>query len=108
MDKPTEFGGHLAIPKKVIEPPKEFPPNERFRRQSYARLSVSQERRKSISPARSLEHISENDGASINSSASQLSLQLPPRTDDDADEDAEQDIQEVWFPGCHAVGFNEP
>ena len=108
MDKPTEFGGHLAIPKKVIEPPKDLAPNQRFRRQSQARLSVSQEHQRSTNPSRSLDHVSENDGASINSSNSQLSLQLPPRTEDDADEDAEQDIQEIWFPGCHAVGLNKP
>lgn len=33
-------------------------------------------------------------------------MQLPPReSDDDEDEDAPQDIQEVWFPGNHAVGI---
>jgi len=102
--KPTETGGHLDIPKQGIEPPKPTDPTERFRRPSQAPMNVSRERRKSISPARSLGKLSENDASSIHSASSHLSLQLPPReSDEDDDEDAPQDIQEVWFPGNHAV-----
>lgn len=106
-DKPTEKGGHLDIPKQIIEPPKPTEPTERFRRPSQARLSVSRERQKSISPARSLGKVSENDASSIHTASSQVSLQLPPReSDEDDDENAPQDIQEVWFPGNHAVSIH--
>lgn len=47
----------------------------------------------------------DQDHASINTEHSQVSLQPPSRPDDDgseSDEETEQDIEEVWFPGCHA------
>ena len=47
------------------------------------------------------------DLTSIKSGQSGISLQVPSPAvggsgDDDDDDDEEQDIQEVWFPGCHA------
>ena len=48
------------------------------------------------------------DFASLRSGDSQVSLQQVMEPDEDEEEDAyenkAQDIQEVWFPGCHAVG----
>lgn len=83
-------------------------PSERYRRPSHARLSLQRERRLSISPARSLTRLTEGDETSIRTASSRpasshISLQLPARElADDEDEDAPQDIQELWFPGCHA------
>ncbi|MCJ1308411.1 hypothetical protein MMC25_002064 [Agyrium rufum] len=73
--------------------------NERYRRPSKATF-------RSRSPAMSNNgHVSQ-DLTSLRSGASQTSLQpaLIPEDDDDddADEALPQDIQEVWFPGCHA------
>lgn len=46
---------------------------------------------------------STDDLASIKSGQSGLSLQVPSAVaDGQDDDDEEQDIQEVWFPGCHA------
>ena len=67
----------------------------------------------SVSPARSLAKLTECDETSIRTASSrpvssQMSMQLPPRElDDDEDEDAAQDIQELWFPGCHAVSAHK-
>lgn len=46
----------------------------------------------------------DGDASSINSAFSQMSAPppRPPDDDDDLDEAAEQDIEELWFPGCHA------
>ncbi|MCJ1430261.1 hypothetical protein MMC29_008178 [Sticta canariensis] len=46
----------------------------------------------------------DGDASSINSDISQMSTAppRPPDDDDDLDEAAEQDIEELWFPGCHA------
>ena len=44
-----------------------------------------------------------SDGASIQTATSTDSYQHPNDADeDDEDEAAEQDIEELWFPGCHA------
>lgn len=48
-----------------------------------------------------------SDGVSIKTSTSIDSYQPGQHPDDDADDDdqdeaAEQDIEEIWFPGCHA------
>lgn len=93
---------------------------DRFRRPSQARLlneeeltsrhrRVSQRNRsRSVSPGRVERKKSENDLGSIKSASSQLSLQAPNRAmeqdgdSDDEDEEAAQDIEELWFPGCHA------
>lgn len=48
--------------------------------------------------------IADGDASSINTDTSQMSG-APPRPldeDDDEDEAAEQDVEELWFPGCHA------
>lgn len=46
----------------------------------------------------------EGDASSINTDVSHISgaPPRPPDDDDDVDEAAEQDIEELWFPGCHA------
>lgn len=45
---------------------------------------------------------SADDLASVKSGQTGLSLQVPGGAEDDDDDNDEQDIQEVWFPGCHA------
>ena len=64
----------------------------------------SQGRRASPRPAKSYDRAS--DGASIKTSTSVDSCQPGQHPDDededDIDEAAEQDIEELWFPGCHA------
>ena len=83
---------------------------ERYRRPSLAAQARTGEhhrqRMRSASPSRSLGRIAESDcGSSVAPSGSQISLQLPEHIDDDedADEEKPQDLQEIWFPGCHAV-----
>lgn len=46
----------------------------------------------------------DGDASSINTDTSQIRVAppRPPGEDDDNDEAAEQDIEELWFPGCHA------
>lgn len=54
---------------------------------------------------RSTDNASNRENASIDTdrSPSQISLQLPQHDDDSiSDGGREQDIEEVWFPGCHA------
>lgn len=91
---------------------------ERFRRPSQARPLnddelISRYRRSSqrdgstsASPGKVERKKSENDIGSINTASSQVSLQpsdrAPEHDDDSDDEDAVQDIEEIWFPGCHA------
>lgn len=65
------------------------------------RLSApNHSRMRSISSGRG----ADGDASSINSDISQMSTAppRPPDDDDDLDEAAEQDIEELWFPGCHA------
>lgn len=83
---------------------------ERYRRPSLAAQArtgeLHRQRMRSSSPSRSLGRIEESDaGSSKAPSESQISLQLPDHFDDDedADEEKAQDVQEIWFPGCHAV-----
>ena len=56
--------------------------------------------------ARSTDNASHLENASIDTDRSQISLHLHTRPQDadetDSEGDAEQDIEEVWFPGCHA------
>lgn len=99
---------------------------DRFRRPSQARptpeknkplnsrLSVPDEEGRlaprQSSPAKSRERSlslaygEDGDASSINTDTSQLSIAPPRPLEDeaDADEAAEQDIEELWFPGCHA------
>lgn len=62
--------------------------------------SVDTNRLRSTSPA----YLHDGDASSIRTDASQLSAapQRPPEDEEDIDEAAEQDIEELWFPGCHA------
>ena len=60
-----------------------------------------------ISPARSLGAANEENVPSV--TASTCSLVREPQLedsdddfDDEADEALPQDIEEIWFPGCHA------
>lgn len=57
-------------------------------------------RMRSISAVRDVEE----DASSIITDISQTSIAppRPPDDEDDLDEEAEQDIEELWFPGCHA------
>ena len=106
---------HLGVPHEGTERPQEDGPKEeetpspRYRRPSHAQQA--NRRQRSVSPARSLGAVTEEDGHSM--TASSVSLPLRSRSghadgeeeddDDDADEALPQDIQEMWFPGCHAV-----
>ena len=58
-------------------------------------------RGRSFSPASGVAN-SDGDGSSIRTAASQLSLEAAAQANEEDDEIAPQDIQEVWFPGCHA------
>lgn len=57
-----------------------------------------------ISRGPSLTFSKDGDASSINTDTSQIRVAppRPPGEEDDADEAAEQDIEELWFPGCHA------
>ena len=55
--------------------------------------------------ARSIYIAANQEIASMDTDRSQISLQLPePQNDEETDSDGKvgQDIEEVWFPGCHA------
>ena len=58
----------------------------------------------SLSPALQDGNVSDQDACSIRTTTSQNSLPFPMPNEDETDEDeaAEQDIEEIWFPGCHA------
>lgn len=91
---------------------------ERFRRPSQARpldddeltsryrRSSQRDRSRSISPGKVERKRSDNNLGSINRASSQVSLQpsdrAPEHDEDSDDEGAAQDIEEIWFPGCHA------
>ncbi|SLM35136.1 Domain of unknown function DUF2235 [Lasallia pustulata] len=91
---------------------------ERFRRPSQARLlhgnelnpryrrSSQRAHSRSISPGKVERKRPDNDLGSINTASSQVSLQPSNRAlerdEDSDDEEAVQDIEEIWFPGCHA------
>lgn len=57
-----------------------------------------------ISRGPSLAFAKDGDASSINTDTSQIRVAppRPPGEEDDDDEAAEQDIEELWFPGCHA------
>ncbi|MCJ1286440.1 hypothetical protein MMC26_005785 [Xylographa opegraphella] len=107
-EKPPQRHDHLDLPHLEVDAPRATTPNERYRRPSHHRLSVQRERGLSISPTRPPAKLTECDRTSIRTASSrpassQMSLLPPPRElEDDEDGDASQDIQEVWFPGCHA------
>lgn len=70
------------------------------------RLSSSQERSRIRTPSPGPEegNASDQDASSIHTTTSQNSLlpPVPPGDENDEDEAAAQDIEELWFPGCHA------
>lgn len=71
----------------------------RFRRSSPANAG------RSTSLARPVSTISNEDLTSMKSGPSQTSLQVPPdqaALPVELEDETSQDIQEVWFPGCHA------
>lgn len=112
----TRLEDHLRIPKKEVEPHhEEDKPLERYRRTSRARSRVPEEggRIRSVSPAPSLGPLNENDHHSMTASSTSNLHHLRncgdgDDDDDDADEALPQDIQEMWFPGGHAVSELSP
>lgn len=57
-------------------------------------------RMRSLSPVGSHPGAPDWEGSSVRSNPSQLSID--PVDEEDLDEAEEQDIEELWFPGCHA------
>lgn len=57
-----------------------------------------------LSRGPSLAFAKDADASSVNTDTSQIRVAppRPPGEEDDDDEAAEQDIEELWFPGCHA------
>ena len=76
-------------------------------RTSSANRLTSQDRGRlrSMSTVASCAEGTDPEACSIHSATTQTSIMAPlqePDDDNDEDEAAEQDIQEIWFPGCHA------
>jgi hypothetical protein len=99
-----QFGASLDLPGKSGAPGSAIKPQHK------PHLHRLEELRREHSPMSRLARVDEGDGHSMNTVSSNLSNQLHrPHThfsdddDDDADEAIPQDIQEIWFPGCHAV-----
>lgn len=65
--------------------------------------SAAVDQQRSVSPT-NLYNIQDGDASSTHTNTSQLSVAppRPPEDEDDIDEAANQDIEELWFPGCHA------
>ena len=115
---PAHTGTELKTPNGVQnlsdERAKPSEPSTRYRRPSHARPSVQYERQRSVSPNPRLQGVPEVEVDSVRRLGSDTSLLLPPNhpqdddDDDDADEAIAQDIQEIWFPGCHAVSPLQP
>lgn len=65
--------------------------------------SLAKEQEQGDTSAQSIDNASNREIASMDTDRSQISLQLPQHDDEsDSDGGTEQDIEEVWFPGCHA------
>ena len=110
-------GNSLGVPQKEAERPKEEEAtSSRYRRPSHAqhpyRRNAVGNRQRSPSPAKSPSKspsaVTDDDGHSMTASSVSLPSRSPnaggeDEDDDDADEALPQDIQEMWFPGCHAV-----
>lgn len=67
--------------------------------------SLDRGRLRSRSPAGSTGEVTDLDTSSTHSATTQNSVMAPvhgPDDDIDEDEAAAQDIEEIWFPGCHA------
>lgn len=95
QDKTKQFNKRLSTKEEEEEEEGHLMP-----RQSNA----DQARMRSLSPAESYAAGPHWDGSSIQSNPSQYSIDpsRPPEEEDELDEVAEQDIEELWFPGCHA------
>ena len=100
---------HLGLPERDATPHREGSEiSERYKRPNHTNhrsLSVQRSRVNSMSPARSSVAATDRSGLTA---GSQISIPLRRGTggggdDEDDDEDTPQDIQEVWFPGAHAV-----
>lgn len=123
-DLQNHVADHLGIPQRTnVEPhDHEVPQSQRYRRKSHAPRKNTASR--DASPARSMSMAvpsdAGTDGQSLHTVSSNPSLR-PVRAstlhahvdqadlddeEEDADEALPQDIQEVWFPGCHAVSFD--
>ena len=105
---------HLKSSKKEVEPHREEDkPLERYRRASRASARAPRERSRmrSSSRAPSLGPLNDNDHRSVTASTTS-NLHYPRELEDDDDDDADealpQDIQEMWFPGGHAVSEFSP
>ena len=120
--KLTEFNDHLTVPieanQKHLEPNKP----DRYRRHSQTQLTQAGMKspllrpglsngvsrspspgQRSASPATSVTSQRKREPSPTCSDDSRLSLQLALQDEEtDEDETDGQDIQEVWFPGCHA------
>ena len=96
-EKPAKTEDHLGVPSVTNgNAPRRKTP-DRFRRLRRVRPSGEL--------ALGSNGIPNQDHGSIHSASSQHSQQSAPRLpedDDELDEAALQDIEEVWFPGCHA------
>jgi len=65
--------------------------------------SLAKDKEQGDTSARSVDNASNREVASMDTNRSQISLQLSRHGDEsDFDGGTEQDIEEVWFPGCHA------
>ena len=62
----------------------------------------SRGRYRSMSPAMSRNAASDGDSIKTTTSIDSYQPGQHPDDDDDKDEAAEQDVEELWFPGCHA------
>ena len=76
-------------------------------RMSSANRLSSQDRGRlrSVSAGGSFDETSNADAGSIRSATTQISIMapvVPPDDDNEKDEAAAQNIEEIWFPGCHA------
>ena len=117
----ADVAGHLHVPQKqpqIVQPHDDsVPVNQRYRRKSRAHRGRSlMGRQRDASPAPSISVISEapetegTEGHSLRTASSNPSLRPVRRhtgdleeDEDDADEAIPQDLEEIWFPGCHAV-----
>lgn len=91
---PMAEGNTTPAPRQNSSEPAYLDP----RRSTQARIRVP-------SPAISPSAATDADASSIHSGTSMASFQPgfhPDEDEDDEDEAAEQDIEELWFPGCHA------
>lgn len=116
-DEKREFRPETAPrPIERFRRPSQVRPSRDMRKSQHPRLSAHEEeeegrlvprisspghdRLRSTSPA----YPHDGDASSIRTDTSQLSAAppRPPEDEDDIDEAAEQNIEELWFPGCHA------